>query len=237
MTTVTIHQPEYLPWLGFFDRIYKADVFVILDDVQYQKGGFINRNKIKTSQGWQWFTVPVKERESLRQINRMEINNQTDWNKTHWNTLFFNYNKAPYFKEYNDFFKSVFEKKWELIAELDIYLIENILNMLGLKKQIERSSLMEVSGKTTDRLINICKKLRADTYLSGPGGEKYIEMEKFKRENINIIFQDFVHPTYPQLFKKQGFLSHLSIIDLLFNCGPESLDIILGKKNEIFNKL
>ncbi len=230
MTTVTIHQPEYLPWVGFFDRIYRADIFVLLDDVQYQKGGFINRNKIKTSQGWQWITVPVKQRESLKNINEVEINNQADWGKSHWNSLFFNYNKAPYFKEYANFFKSVFGRKWYLLVDLDIHLIENIMNMLGIKKQVKRSSLLKVRGKATDGLIDICKKVGADSYFSGSGGKQYLEMEKFKKENINVTFQDFVHPIYYQLFGDQNFRSHLSIIDLLFNCGPKSLDIILGKK-------
>jgi hypothetical protein len=237
MTTITIHQPEYLPWIGFFDRIYKADIFVILDDVQYQKGGFINRNKIKTSQGWQWLTIPMKEREGRKKINEMKIDNQSDWDKIHWKALFYNYNKAPYFQEYADFLKSIFEKKWEMIAELDMYLIKNIINILGIKRQIEKSSLMAVTGEATDRLINICKKLGAETYLCGPGGKKYIEVERFKEENINVTFQDFVHPIYPQLFKEKGFIPYLSVVDLLFNCGPESIDIILGKKIKFLNKL
>lgn len=228
---LTGHQPEYLPWLGFFDRIYKADIFVILDDVQYQKGGFINRNKIKTSQGWQWLTVPVKERERRKKIKEVVINNQSDWGRVHWKALFYNYNKAPYFKEYADFFKGVFDKKWKLIAELDIFLLENIINILGIKRRIERSSSIKVTGEATDRLINICKALGATTYLSGPGGKEYMETERFKEENINVTFQDFVRPTYPQLFKEKGFIPYLSVIDLLFNCGPESLNIILGNKN------
>lgn len=230
MTTITIHQPEYLPWLGFFDRIYKADIFVILDDVQYQKNGFINRNKIKTAQGWQWITVPVKERSSFKKINEVVINDQINWGKSQLKSLIYNYKRAPYFKDYIDFFENTFEKKWEKIVDLDIYLLENIIKTLGIKRRIERSSLMKIKGKATDRLVNICKKLGADTYLSGPGGKEYMDIEKFKRENIKVIFQEFIHPTYPQLFKEKGFISYLSIIDLLFNCGSKSLDIILGKK-------
>ncbi|MFC1630187.1 WbqC family protein [Patescibacteria group bacterium] len=228
---LTAHQPEYLSWIGFFDRIYQADIFVVLDDVQYQKGGFINRNKIKTSQGWQWLTVPVKEREGRKKINEVAINNQADWAKSHWKAMSCNYSNATHFKEHADFFKGVFDKEWEMIAELDVFLLENIMNLLGIKKRIERSSLMNVTGEATERLVNMCKELGATTYLSGPGGREYMEMEKFKEANINVIFQDFVHPTYPQLFKEKDFIPYLSIVDILFNCGSESLKTILSSKN------
>lgn len=216
---VTIHQPEYLPWIGFFDRIYKADVFVILDNVQYQKNAFINRNKIKTSQGWQWLTVPVKQRESRKKINEIEINNKTDWRAKHWKALLYNYNKAPYFKKYSDFFEKVYKKNWNLIADLDIYLIENIMHMFGVKKEIKKSSLLKARGKADDLLINICKELEADTYLPGPGPKiyGYMDLEKFKKQNINVVFQEFTHPVYVQQFAKKEFIPNLSIIDLLFN--------------------
>lgn len=230
MTTVTIHQPEYLPWLGFFDRVCRSDIFVILDDVGYQKNGFINRNKIKTSQGWQWITVPVIGRSPNQQINKVLIDNSHPWRDNHWKALYFNYSKAPFLKEYSDFFASVFKKKWEKISELDCFLIENIIKILGFKTKIERISMMNLPGMTTDRLVNICKEVGADTYLSGPGGKGYLEIEKFKKEKINVVFQEFVHPEYPQQFPKQGFVPNLSIIDLLFNCGSESLNMILNKK-------
>lgn len=226
---ITIHQPEYLPWLGFFDRILKSDILVILDDVQYQKNGFINRNKIKTAQGWQWLTIPVQNRESLGLINKVKINNQENWQENQWKTIFFNYQKAPNFTEYSHFLKVALEKKWENISELDIYLIGETMDILGVKKEIIKSSLMSIPGQGTERLVNICKTLGGDTYLSGPGGESYLEIKKFKEENIKIIFQKFVHPVFSQLFEKRGFIPNLSIIDLIFNCGEKSLNII--KKN------
>lgn len=214
---ITIHQPEYLPWIGFFDRVSKADIFVILDDVQYQKNGFINRNKIKTSQGWQWLTVPVKERESMKKINEVEINNQIDWRQNHWKSLLYNYNKAPCFKKYSDFFEENYKKKWDSLADLDIYLIENIMDMLGIKTETKISSLLNIKGEATDRLVNMCKMLGVDTYLSGPGGKEYMDLDKFKKQNINVIFQEFTHPIYVQQFGE--FIPNLSIIDLLFNQG------------------
>lgn len=223
---VTIHQPEFLPWLGFFDRIHKSDVFVILDDVQYQKNAFINRNRIKTAQGWQWLTVPVKARERLKKIHEVQIDNQREWGKTLWKTLFYNYKKAPFFTKYAGFFQESFFEKWELIVDLDIYFIENVLKMLGMKKRIEKVSKMKIEGEGTDRLISICKELGADTYLSGPGGKLHMDLEAFKKERIEVIFQNLIHPHYSQLFPEKGFIPYLSIIDLLFNCGPQSTKII-----------
>jgi len=214
---LTVHQPEYLPYIGFFDRISKADVFVILDSVQYQKNGFINRNRIKTAQGWQWLTIPVKRREALKNINEIEIDNQTDWKSKHWKALLYNYNKTPYFKKYADFFEKTYNQNWDLLVDLDIYLIENIMNMLRIKKQIKISSHLKVQGKADDLLVDICKELGADTYLSGPGGKEYMNLDKFKKQNINVVFQEFTHPVYVQQFPKKGFIPNLSIIDLLFN--------------------
>ena len=115
MKTVTIHQPEYLPWIGFFDRIYQTDIFVILDDVQYQKNGFINRNKVKNYNGWQWITVPVEGKSTRKNINEVIISNQEEWGEKQWKCLLYNYSRAPYFKKYADFFEEVFKKKWNLI--------------------------------------------------------------------------------------------------------------------------
>ncbi|MFA5878136.1 MAG: WbqC family protein [Candidatus Staskawiczbacteria bacterium] len=228
MTTITIHQPEYLPYLGFFDRIINADAFVILDDVNYQKNGFINRNKIKTADSWQWLTVPISNRSPNQKICEVFIDNQKDWKNDHWKALCYNYSKAPFFKNYADFFEDVFKREWTLISDLDVYLIENIIRMLGLNKRIGKSSTYNINETATSRLVNICKKFDADTYLSGIGGGKYMELEKFQKENINLVFQDFKHPEYSQGFMRNGFLANLSIIDLLFNCGPKSIDIILS---------
>lgn len=227
---VTIHQPEYLPWLGFFDRIGKSDVFVILDDAQYNKDRFTNRNKIKTSQGWQWLTVPVKGREHLKKTNEVEIENNINWQNNHWKAIQINYSRTPYFKEYSDFFEEVFKKQWKLIADLDNYLIKGIMDILGIRTRIEKSSLLEVTGRATERLVKICQKLGADTYLTGPGWTEsgtphHLEVKKFEEAKIKVVFQEFSHPIYPQMFEKIDFISHLSIIDLLFNCGPKSLEI------------
>lgn len=227
---ITIHQPEYLPYIGFFQRALKSDVFIILDDVGYQKNGFINRNKIKTAQGEQWITIPVKGRSPNIKINEVFINNQTDWQKKQWKTISLNYEKASYFKKYARFFEDVFNKKWEKISDLDVYLIENLIKILGARTIIKKSSELNAKGKGTERLINICKGLGADTYLSGPGNDEHkVEAKKFEKENIKVEIQEFDNPKYSQLFINKGFLPYMSIIDLLFNEGENSIKIIKGE--------
>jgi len=219
-----IHQPQYLPWLGYFNKIYRADVFCYLDDVQYKKNEWQNRNRIKTSQGWQWITVPVKYR-FPQIINDVTINNAVNWRKKHFQAIKTNYGKTPFFPEYRDFFEDVYKKEWEFISDLNIYIIEYIKKRLGMEMTTTiTSSEMELSDDPTDRLIDICKFVGADTYLSGQDGGKYMNLERFSERGIKIIVQDFKHPEYPQRFG--DFTSHMSIIDLLFNCGPESLDRI-----------
>lgn len=227
---VTIHQPEYLPWLGFFDRIDKSNIFVILDNVQFQKGGFINRNKINTATGWQWLTIPVKEKSSHQKIAETKINNEFDWRESHWRALNCNYSRASYFKKYADFFEKVYTQNWDLLVDLDIFLIKKIMEILQLRTQIVIASALNAEGKATELLINICKTLGGNTYLSGQGGKRYMDMKRFEEEGIKVLFQEFNHPKYPQVFeKKAGFVPNLSIVDLLFNCGEKSLNIIRGK--------
>lgn len=221
-----------MPWLGFFDRIRKSDLFVILDDVGYQKNGFINRNKIKTANGWQWITVPVLGRSPNQKINEVLVDNKQNWGNDHWKAVNFNYSKAPYFKKYAGFFDELFKKEWIKIADLDIYLIKSIIDFLGLKTKIAVSSDLEIGELKTERLVSICKKFGADTYLSGPGGKGYMNLEQFEKENIKVVFQDFNHPEYEQQFMNYGFAPNLSIIDLLFNYGEKSRDMISGNNYE-----
>ena len=224
--TITIHQPEFLPWVGFFDRIIKSDVFVILDDVGYQKNGFINRNKIKTVTGAQWLTIPVVGRSPNLKINEVLIDNTKDWAQKNWSLLQSAYYSSPFFGKYKGFFEELYNGNWNSICEFDSYIIENVIKMLGMEKIIKRSSEMNVAGIKTERLVNICKQLGGDVYLSGPGGKDYMDLSKFEKENIKVIFQEFTHPEYPQMFMENGFVPYMSIIDLLFNCGEESFNII-----------
>lgn len=228
--TITIHQPEFLPWLGFFDRVQRSDIFVVLDDVGYQKNGFINRNKIKTKDGVKWLTVPVRDRSPNKKINEVIIDNDKKWKDSQLSLIRINYSSAPYFKEYYNFLESAFSKKWDKIADLDFYLIENIVKFLGIQTKIAKTSDLKVEGEKTERIVNICKRFGADAYLSGPGGKNYMDLSLFEKEGIKVIFQEFAHPEYEQQFINKSFLPYMSIVDLLFNSGPKSIDIILGSK-------
>jgi len=221
---VAIHQPQYLPWLGYFDKIIKADAFCYLDNVQYKKNEWQNRNRIKTAQKQQWLTVPALYR-FPQKINEIKINNAVNWKRKHLQALITNYNKSPFFQEYIGFFEEVYAKDWEFLSELNVYLIDQICKMLDLHaKQTVLASTLSLSDDPTGRLIDICKALDGDTYLSGQDGAKYMDLEQFNQQGIKVMVQDFRHPEYPQLFG--DFVSHLSIVDLLFNCGPESMQKI-----------
>lgn len=227
---VAVHQPQYLPWIGYFDKMRRADVFCYLDDVQYKKNEWQNRNRIKTAQNWQWLTVPVRYR-FPEKINEVQINNTIRWNKKHLQALVTNYSRAPYFNAYISIFEDVFSDAWDLISDLNIHLIERLKDALQLQeKNTIISSQLELRQEPTERLIDICKALGADTYLAGQGAADYMDLTRFEKNGLKVIMQDFKHPVYPQLFKE--FQSHLSIVDLLFNCGPASLEIISEANSE-----
>ena len=216
---VAIHQPQYLPWPGYFDKMIKADAFCYLDNVQYKKNEWQNRNRIKTSNGKQWITVPVEYR-FPQKIMEVKINNRTDWRRKHLQTVRTCYGKSKHFKECISFFEELYAMRWDFLSELNIYCIESIRRYLGISlENVERASQLELSDHPTDRLIDICKLLGGNTYLSGSGGRNYLDLERFHNCGVKVIFQDFDPPIYPQMY--DGFQSHLSIIDLLFNCGSD----------------
>lgn len=224
---VTIHQPQYLTWLGFFNKCAYSDMLVLLDDVQFQKNGFQNRTQIKTTTGWQYLTVPVSYSHPAM-ISEVRTALNVDWQKKHWKALVQNYQKAPYFQYYEDKIKPLFENSFDRLEELTIRSIEIIFDILDIDTQIIKSSSIKASGDSSDRLVNICKALKADIYLSGIGGKKYLEEDKFNSAGIHIIYQDYKHPLYEQQFMNVIFQPNMSVIDLLFNCGKSSKDIMLS---------
>jgi len=221
---VAVHQPQYLPWLGYFDKIRRADVFCFLDNVQFKKNEWQNRNRIKTAQGWQWLTVPVRYR-FPQKLNEVTINNAVAWKSKHLKSLVTNYSRAPYFKKYAPIFEQVYSQDWERLSDLNIALIEGLSAALGLDQGwAVKASDFDLREDPTDRLIDICKALNADTYLAGQDGGNYMDLKRFAQSDIQVVIQDFNHPVYPQIF--HDFRSHLSVVDLLFNCGPQSMEKI-----------
>lgn len=215
--TVAIHQPNYLPWLGYFDKIAKSDIFVFLDDVEYTSNSFTNRNKIKTPGGWTWLTVPV--RSTNTRINDVEIATNEQWRETHRKSLQHNYGKAKYFDEHRTVFERIYEHRWLSLAELNETLVRRICDMLDIDCQFVRSSTFQVDGEKTEQLVELCTELDADRYLSGQGAKSYVDPSQFQSANITLAYQSFDYPVYRQRF--DGFEPNLSIIDPLFNVGSD----------------
>lgn len=226
---VGIHQPNYLPWLGYFFKISQCEKFVFLDSVQFTKGLFINRTKIRTPKGWIWLTIPVKTKGKLYQeIFKVKIDNKTSWSRKHLNSLMLNYKRATFFEKYTNFFKEIYKEKWEKLSELNARIIEYIARELNIKVEFFRASELGIQGKSTELLINICKAVGANTYISGPSGKKYLQEHRFSEEKLTLRYINFLHPTYRQLYTP--FLLNMSIVDLLFNEGSESLRILQQSK-------
>jgi hypothetical protein len=223
---VAAHQPQYLPWLGYFDKIARADVFVLIDDVQFKKNEWQNRNRIKTSQGWQWLTVPVRYKYP-QLILEVEINNDVKWRRKHRQALVTNYAKARYHQFLEDFLHEVYSFPWTFISELNISLVKTLTKLLGIETSIFVSSeLGQFPQDRDERLIAITQYFGADTYLGGNGGRQYMNLEKYQRNGIKVMFQDYKHPVYKQLFGE--FEPYMSIIDLILNHGYDSLDTLRG---------
>jgi len=224
---VAVHQPQYLPWLGYFDKIDKADIFVLLDTVQFKKNEWQNRNKIKTAQGWQWLTVPVLYKYP-QLINEVTINNKVNWQHKHEQALLSNYTKAPCFEMVTNILGDIFSSPWEYISQLNIAAVKRIAKALGIDTQIHvTSELGEFPQDPDERLVAVTKHFGAGTYLAGIGGREYMDLDTYKRSGVEVIFQDFKHPVYDQLFG--DFEPFMSIVDLLSNHGDKSLTILRGK--------
>jgi hypothetical protein len=223
---IGILQPGYLPWLGFFEQMHRSDIFVIYDDVQYDKHSWRNRNRIKTPKGAHWLTVPVLLKfDEHPLINEVRIDKGGNWRKKHLFTIAQSYSKAPFYRQYLPIFEEAYARDWEYLIDLDMYFIIKIAESLGIKTtRIIKSSMMAIKGDRIGRLIAICKRLKADTFYEGASGKKYIDEQTFAAEGIQVVFQDYRHPAYLQLYGE--FIPYLSIIDLLFNHGGESLSIV-----------
>jgi hypothetical protein len=211
-----------------------SDIFILYDNTQFKSEDFQNRNRIRTNteQGWIWLTVPVTYQfgESIKEV---KIKDQ-HFRKTHWKSIEANYSRAPYFKEYKDRFKKIYDTEWENLAEFNIALIKELRDAFGIKTKLIRSSelIPKLESKSTQALIDLCKITNANKYISGTDGEHYLKLELFKKENILVTFQKYKHPEYKQVFSK--FQPYMGAIDLLFNYGPDSYSIL---KNQSKNNL
>jgi hypothetical protein len=219
---IASHQPNYLPWLGLFEKIQNSDLFIIEDNVQFENGGFTNRNKIKTTQGIHWLTVPKEHTGQKLLIVQVKIapQKQQQWQKQHWQTLKHFYHKAPYWKEYADFFEDTYSQEWIKLIDLNMYLLKGIMDFLAIDTPLIMASALPATGKKSDLILSQCKILHANTYFSGIGAKDYINVQRFTEEGIDVIFQNFDHPTYLQLHGE--FTPNLSAVDYLFCTGAKS---------------
>lgn len=206
-----------------------VDEFIIYDEVQYTKNDWRNRNKIKTAQGVQWLTIPVYQKNLHQKISETEVSDKK-WNIKHWNTLVTNYGRAPHFKTgsavFEEFYKTVTTPN---LSEINTTLIQTICRLLGMPTKITHSSAYVLEGDPTARLVNLCKQTQSLCYLSGPAAKSYLQEDMFASEGIEVQWMDYSnYPEYPQLFPP--FEHGVSILDLLFNTGPESIHYMKWSK-------
>jgi hypothetical protein len=226
--TCVVLQPGYLPWLGFFEQMHRADVFVYLDDVQFDKHGWRNRNRIKGPGGPQWLTVPVRLH-GLHQPTIREVcidDAKGGWARKHMQALQTNYGRCPHFDWMQADLEGLLLQGWTSIADLDIALTSLLCAKLGLSRSILRTSSMNLPADRCARLIDICRAVGCNRYYSGAAARDYLDVGGFAEAGIEVAFQDYHHPTYPQRYG--DFVSHLSVVDLMYNVGPASLAVILA---------
>lgn len=225
------HQPQYIPWLGYFDKIARCDAFVILDRVQYKEREYQNRNRIRAKNGPLWLTVPVVSKGRGREpIGDVRIDNSRDWARTHLLSIKAAYSRAPFFKDHLPFFEALYSRPEERLSDLNFRVIKYILKEFSIATPVHVESRLGITTTKTDRLIDICRKLGAGTYLSGAGGKEYLDEEKFPAAGVKLVYQEYAHPAYAQQFMAgtDDFLPFMSAIDLLFNEGPRAKKILQG---------
>ena len=218
---LTAHQPNYLPWLGLFQRVAQSDVWVLADDVPFSKHGYTNRVRVRTAGGWQWLTVPVRTRGRRgQQISQVETCGG-NWQSKHWKTLEWNYRGSFHFDDFAPFLASFFEeRRWDLLVDVNVALCDFLRRQLGIEVETRLSSSLQLRRERSERLVDMALACGCDVYLAGGGGSRrYLEESCFAEAGVELRFVDFEHPEYPQCFP--GFEANMTALDLLFNCGAE----------------
>lgn len=225
---VAIHQPQYLPWVPYFDKASQCDVFIHLDNVQFARRGVQNRNQIKTATGAQWLTVPVNARRETHIVDVTIAENP--WRENHVRSVEVNYARAAYFDRWPEL-RTILELPWERLADLNIALTDRFFAQLGISCHTVRASSLAVDGGKQDLMINLCKAVGGDVYLSGTGAAAYQTPEAFAREGIELRYQSYRNQPYAQCFPEIGFVADLSALDLILNTGPAAPGILAAGRN------
>jgi hypothetical protein len=228
--TLVVLQPGYLPWLGFFDQMIRSEIFVYYDDVQFDKHGWRNRNRIKAPSGQaHWLTVPVRHSGlGWPRVLDVEIDHRRAWARKHVGTIRQFYSEAPFLRRYLPELEEMLQRRWQRLVDLDLAVTEMICRWLSIERRTARSSELGIGGERSERLLALCRHFGADRYVSGNAALGYLDTSLFARNGIAVEWQDYVHPVYPQ--QHGAFLPHLSVVDLLMNCGDESAAIIMHAK-------
>lgn len=221
---VAIIQSSFIPWRGYFDFIASVDAFVFLDDVQYSKNGWRNRNRIKTPKGSRWMTVPVRHRSLAQLIRDTEIDDRTNWRESHMRLWRENYGTAPYYRDVLALLGDMGRETVHTISELNIALTSRIALYLQIRTRTMCSSDLGLSGTKTDRLIHLLKNLNATTYLSGPSADAYLDKEAFRNNGIQLEYKSYDYAPYTQLWG--DFIGEVTVLDLIANCGPDAMQHI-----------
>jgi hypothetical protein len=224
-------QSSFIPWRGYFDFIASVDLFVFHEDIQYTKGDWRNRNKIKTPHGTKWITVPVSHKNVAQLICDTPIDPTSPWRRKHLRVLEENYRRAPFFNVAEDLISGGLLSEHITISQLNIDLIRRISNYLEINTQIIHSMEMYLQGSKTERLIDLLKKLNATTYLSGPSADAYLDKELFRQNGIRLEYKSYDYEPYPQLWG--DFIGGVTVLDLIANCGPRAKEYIRSKTPEV----
>jgi hypothetical protein len=227
---VVINQSNYLPWKGYFDLIHDADLFIFLDDVQFTKNDWRNRNRVKGPNGTHWLTIPVGQALD-RRVDEVPLPGGP-WREKHWRALQHSYRSSPHFARFEAFFREVYSGgPWRTLSELNQHLIKSIArDFLGLATGFVDSSAFQLASRNQDRVIDLLKAAGATTYISGPAARSYLDPARFEKEGIELVWKDYAgYPEYPQPWPP--FEHAVAIVDLLFSVGPAAPDLIWGWRN------
>jgi hypothetical protein len=226
---VSINQPAYLPWLGYFERIAVSDLHVVLDHVQFEKNSFTNRNKARTKEGSTWLTVPLatKGRFGDLAIASLEIAPNDPWARKHWTTLKMNYGKAPHFRQFAQAYEALYAQPWPAFMPMARAFLGQHLRDLGITTPLRYSSELGSTDAKGELVLNLCRATGATTYLSGALGRNYLDESTFTAAGLGVRYQDYAHPAYAQC--QPGFEPGMGILDLIFNHGPGARDILLHR--------
>jgi hypothetical protein len=227
LKSIAIHQPNYIPWLGFFYKIYQSDIFVFLDDVQFSNQGLHNYHFIKTINGPSRLRIPVVQTLGDK-ISQVKINNENDWPKKHLDELYKNYCKAEYFEEIYSDLTTLLNESFEYLSDLNISIIEFLCGKLGITFNFIRSSDLKITSLREEKIIDICHTLGGDTYYSGTGARAYQNEENFSKNGIQLKYSEYQIFEYPQQFS--GFQSNVTTLDFLMNCGYNWLLVLKNQE-------